>query len=412
MPTSAEATTLKSSVPILTIAGRDSELHKIAGTQGGEWAGPCPKCGGTDRFHLQERGLWMCRSCHPRWADVIEYVQWRHGFAYARAVEYLSGSYLPAVQQARRQAGEPARRDPKEPPQAWKDSAVQYSAACIIALWSEVGTRALNWLHKRGLDDATIKRYRLGYNPAERWEQWGERRVALERGIVIPRYMAGEHFPRFFNVRRPVGDPKYRGIAGGQMIAFGLDQLGEHTRAVLTEGEFDAMLVSQQASEMAGAFTMGGANTGMDTVTLGKTLALEVVYIVYDNDEPGQKGAAKMAAESTRFRLAKVPNGINDLSELHQKGGSIRALVQELVTPMASKVEQAKAKFERTPAGNLFAPPSKTIRERVIGLFVARDGWAAEEAVGAIADWTEEECQAVMDDEDEQAKEGGEDEIA
>ena len=36
--------------------------------KGGSWAGPCPNCGGDDRFHVKDRGdgtaLWGCRGCY------------------------------------------------------------------------------------------------------------------------------------------------------------------------------------------------------------------------------------------------------------------------------------------------------------------------------------------------------------
>jgi hypothetical protein len=31
---------------------------------GGEWTGPCPRCGGRDRFSISpSKGLWNCRGC-------------------------------------------------------------------------------------------------------------------------------------------------------------------------------------------------------------------------------------------------------------------------------------------------------------------------------------------------------------
>ena len=43
---------LRADVDLLSLAGRDTKLSKrpIAVTGGGEYAGPCPLCGGRDRF--------------------------------------------------------------------------------------------------------------------------------------------------------------------------------------------------------------------------------------------------------------------------------------------------------------------------------------------------------------------------
>jgi DNA primase len=53
---------LKQQVDLLDLVGRDTQLRKVASTRGGEYAGPCPFCGGRDRLRVQpERRLWWCR---------------------------------------------------------------------------------------------------------------------------------------------------------------------------------------------------------------------------------------------------------------------------------------------------------------------------------------------------------------
>ena len=46
-------------------------LRRVATTSGGEWSGPCPGCGGTDRLrvwpdHPCGRGIAWCRRCRTR----------------------------------------------------------------------------------------------------------------------------------------------------------------------------------------------------------------------------------------------------------------------------------------------------------------------------------------------------------
>ena len=42
---------------------------------GGEIAGPCPKCGGTDRFFIRSDDSFMCRQCGVRGGDRISFFQ-------------------------------------------------------------------------------------------------------------------------------------------------------------------------------------------------------------------------------------------------------------------------------------------------------------------------------------------------
>ena len=55
---------VKERLDLLELIGRDARLRKVASTRGGEYAGPCPFCGGRDRFRVQpRRGRWWCRGC-------------------------------------------------------------------------------------------------------------------------------------------------------------------------------------------------------------------------------------------------------------------------------------------------------------------------------------------------------------
>jgi hypothetical protein len=57
--------------------------------------GPCPKCGGTDRFRVwksPDRWLWHCRGCHEKWGDVIDFVQWIGNMTWKESYIRLGGS--------------------------------------------------------------------------------------------------------------------------------------------------------------------------------------------------------------------------------------------------------------------------------------------------------------------------------
>jgi hypothetical protein len=58
---------------------------------GGEYAGPCPACGGRDRFSVNTRKqVWHCRGC-GRGGDVVDLVQHVEGVTFIKAVETLAG---------------------------------------------------------------------------------------------------------------------------------------------------------------------------------------------------------------------------------------------------------------------------------------------------------------------------------
>ena len=64
------------------LAQRGLKAEKISEVDGGEveYASPCPKCGGTDRFRVvmnpreQANGHWWCRGC-TKGGDIQDFLQ-------------------------------------------------------------------------------------------------------------------------------------------------------------------------------------------------------------------------------------------------------------------------------------------------------------------------------------------------
>jgi hypothetical protein len=74
---------------------------KLKRTTAAEWTGPCPTCGGTDRFSVNVRKrVWHCRGC-AKGGGVIDLVRHVFGMSFVEAVERLNG-----------QAWKPERRAP------------------------------------------------------------------------------------------------------------------------------------------------------------------------------------------------------------------------------------------------------------------------------------------------------------
>ncbi|QKV20263.1 DUF7146 domain-containing protein [Oricola thermophila] len=83
---------------------------------GGEAVGPCPGCGGRDRFSVNHRkNIWRCRQGggDPIGGDAIALVQHVENCSFVRAVEILTGEEVPAAPDPAAQAAarEKARRE-------------------------------------------------------------------------------------------------------------------------------------------------------------------------------------------------------------------------------------------------------------------------------------------------------------
>lgn len=96
---------------------------RVAGTKGGEYHGPCPHCGGSDRMVIQPHhpagGQAWCRQCPGcEWMDTIDLVQWLgKAHDYCSALDYLTGPaprivYAPSPAAPHKPTVGPPRRDP------------------------------------------------------------------------------------------------------------------------------------------------------------------------------------------------------------------------------------------------------------------------------------------------------------
>ncbi|HNT23307.1 MAG TPA: toprim domain-containing protein [Anaerolineales bacterium] len=326
-----DAQTLNRSYDLLSLVERDSTLRK----SGGWYIGPCPLCGGVDRFNLKQTGegwRWYCRGCGDgKYHTPIDFVMARERVDFRGALAWLGGGapqvyHAPAV-------STPQRRDDPIPPAPWQGRGAAYVNQCASFLWGSAGAAALAWLHGRGLSDDTIHAARLGYNPGGYYDApgaWGmAEKVWLARGITIPCIFENELY--YIKTRQLSGDPKYIKVEGSKPGIFGGDDLRGRRLAVFCEGELDALLLHQAAGDLAAVATLGSATddaAALDMALWGECFIWPgVIFAVYDNDPPGIKGARKLAAFSRRVKVVSLPElpGVKDITDYHLAGGDLRA---------------------------------------------------------------------------------------
>ena len=150
--------------------------------------------------------------------------------------------------------------------------------------------------------------------------------------MVIPCEVEGTLW--YIKIRRPVGRPKYQNVAGSKAALFGTDNLEGHDVAVLTEGEFDCMLLEQEIAPLAdrvGVASLGGAGKNLGIRWMMYLLDKRRVFVAYDKDSSGEEGAARLLAQSARARTIKPLKG-NDITDFYLAGGRLRDWVEYHLT--------------------------------------------------------------------------------
>ena len=247
---------LAKSVDLLTLVGDDTHLHHL--TQH-EFAGPCPFCGGTDRFHLQpDLGRWFCRQCTGEpsdagWMDAIDYVQRRHGLSFREAVAHLTDGGLPVAAIVPPPA--PKRKRPTWRSPAWQGRTWTLVRRAQRRLNSAKGEPGQSYLLGRSILPATWQAWGLGFlsrawHPLRRqhlpaitlpWQQ-GQRLCAVQYRFIAPSLDKQERFSQ-----RP----------GGERLLFGSQNLAGRETLLLVEGELNALSLWQVAGGDADVLSWG-----------------------------------------------------------------------------------------------------------------------------------------------------------
>lgn len=142
--------------------------------------------------------------------------------------------------------------------------------------------------YEHGLTDATIERFRLGFEPSHVEQIKGSdgsiRSVTIPDRYVIP-YLEGRR-PKMFRYYQPNGDPKYKYMwePGSEAALYnGQDAIGDKDGIVfLCEGEQKAMLLVQMGYA---AVAVPGAGQWRDEFQAAFTHARKIM-VCFDNDNP------------------------------------------------------------------------------------------------------------------------------
>lgn len=243
------------------LARRVDVMDLIAGTvelkrvSDGEWAGPCPACGGKDRLHVRRDG-WFCRQCQPLdpvhgWHNPIDWLVWSERLSVKDAVRRLLrvSRNNPVITQ----------KTPETPDAAWQRKAAHLCSGAAGRLWSDEGKPGRDYLLRRGLEPHVWEQFGLGY--ACHWHAGAQAEIPA---IVIPWVYGRKTVAVRFRFLNPPDKTKLVSLKGSRFsgVLFGSQGLPDYvwqplpghgrcaegrSTLILCEGELNALSIWQVA---------------------------------------------------------------------------------------------------------------------------------------------------------------------
>ena len=274
---------LRARVPISRIVGRKVTWDLRRSNQAkGVWWAPCPFHGEkTASFHVDDqKGFYYCFGCHAK-GDALTFLREAEGMGFLDAVAVMaSEAGLPMPERSPREQQQTDRRAQLV---EVMDRALRWFR---LQLQTGAGAGARDYLAGRGLDQAALDRFEIGFAPDLRQglirhlaEAGIPEALAVEAGLAIKPDDSSAPYDRFRGrIIFPIRD------ARGRCISFGGRAMDPNARAKYLNGPETALF-----DKGRNLYNLGPAR---GAVAKGQTLVVAEGYMdVIALDRAGVEGA-------------------------------------------------------------------------------------------------------------------------
>ena len=327
-----------------------SQYVRLTKKSGSNLFGLCPfHSEKTASFSVApDKGIYYCFGCKAG-GNVVQFVEEMEHLTYREAVEYLAKQIHMPIPETQEDPDYERRRSQRERLLGANKAAARWYHA---QLWLPENQRILDYLHKRGLDDGTIRKFGLGAAP----EEWDALTRALEQqgytqdelrlaGLTVVKQETrfdmfrsraifpiidaqgqvlgfggramGDAQPKYLNTSDTPVFNKRKGVYAANMLRKQRDL----KRVILVEGYMDVVALIQHGVNGVVA-TLGTALTN-EQARLLKRYAPEI-WVSYDGDSAGQHAIMRaleiFEQEDIRARVLFFPDNLDPDEFIRQRG--------------------------------------------------------------------------------------------
>ncbi|AMV70276.1 DNA primase [Pediococcus damnosus] len=388
---------IRTSVNIVDVVGQYVQLKK----QGKNFFGLCPfHEEKTASFSVSEsKQIFHCFSC-GRGGNVFKFLMEINNIEFPAAIHQvadLANIEIPAEFSETKQ-GTSENSEQSQLIKLYDQAAALYTH---VLLNTEMGQRALTYLHNRGLTDDIITKFQLGFAPGEQLlkEFFEEKKIDYQRlrqsGLFIED-QEGKLRDRFrgrvmYAIKNPQGhviafsgrilnkedsQAKYINspetkIFSKSNVLYNFDvarsAIQHEKRAILFEGFMD-VIAAYQSGVTNGIASMGTSFTNEQIYLLQRTTSQ--LDICYDGDDPGQAAISRAldafgANSQLKLSVIEIPDKLDPDEYVRQHGTKqFNEIVHSArLTPTAFKLDYLKRNYNLNNEADQLAYIEQALKE-------------------------------------------------
>jgi len=303
---------------------------KLKRVNASELAGPCPRCGGTDRFSINTKlQVWNCRGCVKGGGDAISLLSHVRALGFREAVENINGETGDVVRPAPAPIAAPAKAKPDDDA-AREAFILRMAAKAIAGMVPIVGTPGEAYLREErkiatsAIADVLTVVDAVGWHPECFFQEPGHRLDGKRLGAILAIMTdavtgapTGGISRTYIHEGRKVGKAKGLGPAGIVRLTPDEDVLGGLHLAEGLETALDMM-----ARGLRPMWSCGSTSIMAKMPVVG---GIECLTILADHDEngAGERAALELEQrwlEARREVLAVAPVTPGDFNDITMRG--------------------------------------------------------------------------------------------
>lgn len=366
---------VRDAVDMVDLVGTRTELKRAGANR---YQGLCPfHDERTPSFGIDPTNkLYHCFGC-GKGGDCFKFVEEAEGVRFPEALQFLADRYNVELEVEAEDPQEAARRAHRE---RLLELLERTATFYVRHLWdSQEAAGARRYLAERGLEEATLREFRVGYAPsawdtvllASRRAKFSNEEIAaaglavrgqqgkiydrFRRRITFPlcdargrvlgfgaRALGADQQPKYLN--SPEGDVYHK---GRQLFAVDIARAAaaKSQTVIIAEGYTDVLMLHQAGLKN----TVGLMGTAMTPDQVGELARLApTVLLALDADSAGQEAmlrAERLAhARKLAVRVVRLPPGADPADLVKQQGAeSVKRLVEESIPFVRFRVEKILA---------------------------------------------------------------------